>query len=212
MYDKTMFGTLLGFILVVLILFGVFLCNKDKIDSWGKAINTSTAIQTTSDGLKYVQAIHADINTLKAVIGQRDSLIGSLINKHTMEIVKLEQQIKVLKATRVDSVIYVKSESGEMMPEYHSAFKDRFLDYNIAAGPDTCKLDLTVFSSPVIITEWKRNSLFGPKEVTIYVKDQNPYVNTTGIVPTVVKDKKKNTGLKVLGALAVGAFLGVTAR
>ncbi len=202
-----MTGAVLALIILFLILLGYVGCNKEKLRGWmSVAENTGQVIQTASDGAKYVEAIHADIATLKAVIGQRDSVIASLMNKHTQQIVRLEQQIRVLKATRVDSVIYVRSESGELMPEYHSAFKDRHLDYKITAGPDTCKLDLTVFSSPVISTEWKRTGLFGPKEPTVYVRDDNPYISTIGITPVVVKGKKRNTGLKVAGAFLAGGI------
>ena len=184
---------------------------EDK-KSLGSVVRDGTAIQIASDGAKYIKAIHADMSTLKAVIGQRDSVIESLINKHTSEIVKLRQEVRILKASRTDSVIYVLTQSGDTMPQYTSSYKDQHLDYTITANADTCKLDLMVISEPIITTEWKRSGIFGPKEPYVYVRDSNPYIVTTGILPTVVKGKKKNTGLKVLGALAFGAVLGVAAR
>lgn len=154
--------------------------------------------------------LYGDIKSLKALNSSKDSTLKKLqeiVNKRTISATIFSTSTGNTVSTGTtsvtgrdtvwkDSLIYI-------YPEYATAFKNRWEDFNIKANKDTFLLKYKIFNEYEFTQEWKRQGIFKPRTPVVTVTNQNPNTETIELKSFTVKPDKRSRWKNIaLGAVA----------
>lgn len=163
--------------------------------------------------------LNREIVTTRAIVGAKYDLdifanatdsslreLARLVKRNTQSATILNSETIIREVAPVISVDSNFSYTYEnYYPVYTADFDSEFLKGRIVASRDSIYPDIKVVDKLKLSHDWKRKSIFKPRELTVQAKNENPYTTITDLESFSVKVKPRRFGV----GFHVGAGLDV---
>lgn len=209
---------------VVLLTLAAFLYNEYKshkiTTSQVNALTDTVNIYKTRDGKNAakISVLEGKRSDLEEILKRKDSELYNLAKKTK----NLEYLISLKTVTSIDTIAHIdtfliklpgdtvfKPIKDNVNIFAYKTITNKYYQANLKLQNDSLDLKLKVYNDFAIMTRYESNGWFKPKTLIVDVINQNPYTETTGLSSYKFEQKKKHTGLKIIGIAAgiVGGYL-----